>query len=283
VTVTGPAAGDFRVVQSCAGSPLGERRMCRIFILFTPTFAGPRNAFVTINSNAPGGPVNIALVGVGRGAGLGVSASNVTFTQLTGTAGTQTITLTNPGTTPVTVGSLDVTGAGAGSFTITPVTLPLTIAPGASQTVTVNFAPTGAGLATANLAIGTGTNCPSVVTLSGTGLVAPTPGQPPTGTLALTPGTLAFANQPLNVASGPQNVNVTNVGSAPLTVTGANFVGAAGGFSFTPLAFPFTLLPGESMPVSVNFTPAAAGAATATLEVATSAGPQTITLTGTGG
>jgi hypothetical protein len=280
-TISGPAAGDFQVVESCSGTAIGSMRPCRIFVLFTPTAVGSRVATLTINSNSAGGPVSLPLVGTGRGAGLAVSPSNLTFNQAVGTVTSQTITLTNPGTTPITVSTVTLTGPGAADFTLSPVTVPLVVAPGGTQTLTVSYGTKTPGVSTASVVLGTGP-CPSVVSLTGTSTLAPGPG-PAAPAVAISPSPLTFS-QTVGTTSGAQTVYITNVGNAPLTISNLAFMGAPAGFAFTSVALPTTLAPGVSLPLSVTFTPAAGGDVTATLSVTSNAAdsPESINLAGTG-
>jgi hypothetical protein len=101
--------------------------------------------------------------------------------------------------------------------------------------------------------------------------------------VTLVPGTLAFGNQSVNTSSGSKAATLTNGGSSQLTgilitITGAN----ASDFSQTATTCTTTLAAGMSCTVSVDFTPKTQSPESATLNVATSAGPLTAVLTGTG-
>jgi hypothetical protein len=86
----------------------------------------------------------------------------------TGSQATQTVTLTSSGTAAVTVNSASVTGTG---FSVSGSTFPVTLNPGQTLGLSVQFAPTVAGSATGQLTIksNSSTNPTANIGLSGTG------------------------------------------------------------------------------------------------------------------
>ena len=111
-----------------------------------------------------------------------VSATDLAFAnQNTGTtSAARAITVTNTGTLALVVSGVTVTGTDAASFTATPVAGCASVAPAASCTVNVTFAPTtgGAKAATVNIA-DNAPGSPHTVRLTGTGVaVATVPGVP---------------------------------------------------------------------------------------------------------
>jgi hypothetical protein len=84
-------------------------------------------AILTANSKAP-------KLTLAPGAGTTVDMGTTLISQTL----TKTFTITNTGTDDMTVGSVTPTGADAANFTVTPVA-PFTLAPGASQIMTVSF------------------------------------------------------------------------------------------------------------------------------------------------
>jgi FtsP/CotA-like multicopper oxidase with cupredoxin domain len=97
---------------------------------------------------------------------------------------------------------------------------------------------------------------------------------------SVAPLSLVFGNQLVGTTSPPQTVTLSNTGTAPLTFTVPANVGdfsqsnTCGG----------VVQPGASCPISVRFTPTAAGARSATLTITTNdpAHPTAVGLTGTG-
>ena len=89
------------------------------------------------------------------------------------TSETLPVTLTNSGQEPVAIDQFTFGGDDAAMFTVTG-TQPTTVAAGGTATVDVTFTPTVAGAATATLTIThDGDNTPTVIDLTGTGVVPP--------------------------------------------------------------------------------------------------------------
>ena len=101
---------------------------------------------------------------------LGISANNLAFgTVPVSSAVTHSLVLSSTGTMPVTVSAASLTGAG---FAITGAGLPVTLAPGQTATLSVQFAPGAAGAEAGQLSLtSNSSNGTSVVVgLSGTGV-----------------------------------------------------------------------------------------------------------------
>jgi len=101
---------------------------------------------------------------------LGISANNLTFgTVPVNSAVTHPLVLSSTGTMPVTVSAASLTGAG---FTITGQGLPVTLAPGQTTTLSVQFDPGAAGAETGQLSVNSNSSngASMVVDLSGTGV-----------------------------------------------------------------------------------------------------------------
>jgi hypothetical protein len=103
---------------------------------------------------------------------LGISSSSANFGSVAlNTTVSQSLTLTSTGTGPVNVTSAAISGAG---FTSSGITLPLTLNPGQTATLNIQFDPTTSGTATGQIAIASNssTGASTTVTLSGTGLAS---------------------------------------------------------------------------------------------------------------
>lgn len=102
---------------------------------------------------------------------LSPSSPSVSFGSVTvGTPTSQLVTLTNIGKANVSISSVSATGSGFSASGGSNVTL----TPNQSVTVSVNFAPTGAGGAQGNLAISSDASDPVLnISLSGTGAAPP--------------------------------------------------------------------------------------------------------------
>ena len=203
------------------------------------------------------------------GASLAFGAQNVGVS-----SGPLTVGITNAGSAALTIGSIVVSGAGSSQFSQTnncPAS-PSTLAPAAICTVTVTFAPTLPGTASANLTITDGAaTSPQTVALLGTGVES---------AVLLSPSTLTFASQVVGTTSPAQAIAVTNNGSEALVLTS---VTASAGYAQTNNC-------GSSVPaggactINVTFTPTATGTDTGTITLVDNAagGSQTVALSGTG-
>jgi probable HAF family extracellular repeat protein len=200
--------------------------------------------------------------------------------QLVGTSSEpQTLTITNAGNGPLTVGSISLSGANAGDWAVTsPDRSGTTLPPGSSSTVSLVFTPAAPGDRSASLSVATNApGSPSSVQLAGIGT---------TPLVTISPASLDFGAQPLGVINNAQAIIVQNSGDAPLdirsvTVTGADaddFVITADGCTGA------RLLPGRLASLNIRFTPTAAGSRNAVVTITDSApgSPHTVRLSGTG-
>lgn len=106
---------------------------------------------VTLTATAGGATQTFALQLSASGALLSANTASVAFGNVSlNTQATQTVILTSTGTQPVTVSAVTLAGTG---FTLSGVTLPVTLNPGQSLTVNVAFLPVAAGLITGQLSV----------------------------------------------------------------------------------------------------------------------------------
>jgi hypothetical protein len=155
--------------------------------------------------------------------------------------------------------------------------LPLTLSRGHSVTLTINFAPSAAGVSTGNLSLSSSGNVsPNSVPLTGTGVQAQQ-----TLSLTVSPQSVNFGKVPVG-SSGSQTVALLNSGTGPVNVSQATMGGNA--FGMTGLALPMTLGPGQSTAFTVSFAPAAAGSASGNISVVSNAANSvsTVALSGMG-
>lgn len=101
---------------------------------------------------------------------------------------------------------------------------------------------------------------------------------PGAGTLTMNPGSVAFADSPLGSTSAPQTATLVNAGNTDVAVEPPSI---SGPFSVSA-ACPPTLGATRTCSYSVTFSPQAMGSLTGTLSVPTSAGVQTVLLSGYG-
>ena len=191
-----------------------------------------------------------------------------------GNNSTQTVVVTNLGHSAATISAATVTGGG---FNYIGPALPLTLSRGQSVSLTINFAPSAAGVSTGNLSFSTSGNIsPNTVPLTGTGVQAQQ-----TLSLTVNPQSVSFGNVPVG-SSGSQTVSLLNSGTGPVNVSQASMTG--NGFGMNGLALPMTLGPGESSAFTVRFVPAGTGSASGSISVMSNAANSvsTVPLSGVG-
>ena len=82
---------------------------------------------------------------------------------------------------------------------------------------------------------------------------------------------LAFGPQPVQTASAPQQVTLTNTGSAALTITNIAVTGTNSSAFVFPNPCGASLAPGANCAITGHLTPATAGPMAATLSIADNA------------
>jgi len=180
----------------------------------------------------------------------------------------------NAGTATLTI--TQVTETGSAAFTVTGLSLPLSVNAGQQTTITVAFLPTAVGTVSGNLSIvSNAPSSPNSVTLNGTGIAA-------TLTLSISPTSLNFGNVTTGTSSPTQNVTITNTGNSNVAISQISLTGA--GYSMTGGSAPVTLSPSQSITLVVQFSPTTVGAPSASITVVSNAtgSPATISLSGTG-
>jgi hypothetical protein len=151
ITMTGLEGWDFAQSNNCPPS-VASGASCLITVTFTPTAQGVRAASISITDNAPGSPQAVPLTG--RGTFLKWSPREMNLgNQPVGTSSpAHAITLTNAGTAPITLFSVQIGGVNPGDFTQTS-NCGSSLNPGASCTIRVTFTPTAVGSRLGHVAI----------------------------------------------------------------------------------------------------------------------------------
>ena len=163
------ASGPFAETNNC-GSSIAANGSCTVNVTFSPTATGTSTGSVTINAGGVTSTVSLTGTGTAPGPVLSASPASLSFpsTLVGNSPATQTVTVTNSGTTAATVSSVAVTGAFSQTNNCT------TIAVNGTCTVTVKFTPTAAtntGTLTVN---SNANNNPLTVGLSGNGITSTT-------------------------------------------------------------------------------------------------------------
>jgi uncharacterized repeat protein (TIGR01451 family) len=262
-------SGDFAQTNNC-GTSLAAGSSCVIGITFSPASTGARMGMLTITDNAPGSPHTVALSGTGiLASAITLSTSSVLFGSfpINTTSPPQTVTLTNSGNAVLNISSITLTGEFAQTNNCG-----ITVAVGASCTITVTFTPLGSGLRTGAITITSDArgSVPSI-TLTGTGSA---PG------VMLSSNLLVFAAQPVGTTSSALTVTLTNNGAAALNITSI----VAGGDFAQSNNCGTSVAVGANCTISVTFTPSQAGTISGTLTITDSGvgSPRVVGLSGTG-
>ena len=174
IAMTGTDAGDFAATPAASCQPptlLLPNANCAISLVFTPAATGLRQASLTATDNAPGSPQSIPISGTGVPATSAATLvpGNVSFPAITqGTTGMpQNVSLTNSGSAKLNIFSVVLGGANPNDFSMNNACNGA-VAVNASCTITVTFAPLGAGQSTATVTItDDAPGSPQTVALSG--------------------------------------------------------------------------------------------------------------------
>ena len=213
---------------------------------------------------------------------LQVSATTLQFGSVPiGGDAQQNLTLTSSGNAPLEISALNAAGA---DFAAQIPSLPLTLQPGQTLTLPVQFGPKISGAETGQLVIASNAVAtPSAtVALMGNG-TASTPPPPSSGTPALTLSSAAVDFGSVTVGSQiSRSVTLTSSGTAAVVVQSLSAGGD--GFSVGQLSLPLTLAPGQQVALPLTFAPSNPGVDQGQITLVDNAtgSPNAITLTGTG-
>jgi hypothetical protein len=260
-------SGDYAIKTNYCTSGVKPATGCDMYLTFTPKGAGTRAGKLSIVSNASNSPQTMNLSGVGTMVSL--SPANITFpTQVLNTTSTaKSVTLSNKGTTALTIGSISI----AGNFAIPSKTCGTSLAAATSCTINVNFKPAAIGTRTGSLSIAhNGGGSPTVVSLSGTGTA-----------VTLTPTSLAFGSVVVGVNGPAKVVTLKNYGVTTLSITGSSI---SGDFLVSAKSCSTSLAPSATCTYSIRFKPSIKGARTGAFSVSHNGGgsPSKVALGGTG-
>ncbi len=240
----------------------------------TPTVLGTASFTVTVGDSSSPSRTNSKTLGItvtSAANALSVTPASLSFGNVNiGSLATQMLVVNNSGNSSVTISGVTVTGAGVSATGMTGNTI---LAPSQSTTLNVSFAPTSPGDVTGSVAItSSATNSVTTIAVTGMGLASAT-------VLTVTPGSLNFGNQAVNVTSGADSVSVSNSGSTSITI---NSVQTSAPFAVSGFSGATTLSSGQTLTLNVTFTPGSATAFNGTLTISSTVPPNTVSLSGTG-
>jgi len=266
---------------------LSPGQSAQLNVTFTPPAVGTDNGSVQVNAStqtwrhhrrwgyasSTTTTATVALSGSGISGAGQISASPTTLSfgnLLPGTSQTLNETLTNTGTTSVTISQASMSSA---MFTASTLSLPSILGAGNSVTFGVVFTPNVAGSITGKLSILSDASNPQLnIALSGS---ESAPGQ-----LTLSPANLNFGN----VSTGSKASLSGTLNATGSSVTISSGTSSSGEFLLGGVSLPATLGAGQSLPFTVTFLPQSSGSVSASLSFASNAAnsPATESLSGSG-
>jgi archaellum component FlaF (FlaF/FlaG flagellin family) len=261
---TGPG---FSVSGTTFPLTLEQGQSVTLNVAFSPESAGTVAGSLFISGAGVAIPLNAIGVATGQ---LTANPASLTFASVpAGTSATLTDSFTNTGGTSVTISQATVTGTG---FSVSGLSFPLVLFPGASVTFSAKFAPGAAATATGGITVVSNASNPTLnIPLAGSSTAQ--------GQLTLAPTALNFGQA--TVGTNVSQTSSLSAGGASVTVSSASLSSAE--FSLTGISFPVTIPAGQSVPVTLTFGPQTSGAASAVLSVTSNATNTTAqTLSGVG-
>ena len=217
LTLTGTPP--FSLVQNTCGASLAAGASCSTGVIFSPSLNGLYSGTLTIASPSLAASTSVPLSGTGGVPGSVQFQPSLLSFQQTGVgllSGSSAVTITNPDSV-TSLGSLALTVTAG--FQLVSSTCPATLAPGASCTAVVAFAPVNAGAQNGSLNV-TSSALPtgSFLALSGMGFdftLAPAG----SATQTIANGQIAYFTLAINPLNGSQGVFTFQCGTLPTSAS----------------------------------------------------------------
>ncbi|WP_211268854.1 choice-of-anchor D domain-containing protein [Actinoplanes subtropicus] len=272
VTVTGVSTdAPFGTGAVTLPATLSAGQTLSVPTTFKPAAAAAVSGALSFTTNA--GTLAFDLHGTGTQPGIAATPAALAFGEVPTTGKvTLNVNITNTGT-----GTTTITGASGPAAPFSSGSLPAagsTLAPGASVSVPVTFAPTATGSFTSGVTV---TSSTGAVTVPVTGTAVA--GAPQ---LTITPEDVDFGTVPVGTTV-TKTFDIADTGNLLLTITKAAPPTAPFGVP-TPIAEGQQLSPGDVIHQTVTFTPTTAGTATGTYLITgnDNTGAHTVTVHGVG-
>jgi hypothetical protein len=205
------------------------------------------------------------------GTTISVAPASINFGSIPlGSTASQSVTISNEGTSNLTITKASASAAGV---TITGVSLPLVIDAGKQSSFNVAFSPKAAGILAGQIAIMSSiSSTPNTVSLHGIGMAS-------TAVLTASASSLSFGSVVFGESS-VLSVTYTNAGNSNITISKVTVAGKS--YSTSGVAAGLILAPGQSATLDATFAPLAAGSYPGSVTVVSSAtdSSSTISLSG---
>ncbi len=277
VTISGMTVSGAGVSVTGLAVPasLGAGKDANLTITYKPNAAGTLSGKVSIASNAADSSLVVDLSGTATtspASALTATPSSITFGNVVvGTESSQTIRLANSGTASVTVSTL---APSVSTVSVSGISVPLTLAPGATANFTAAFKPTAASSVSGAITVKSNATDPSMaIDMTGAGENAVVQ-------LTASPTSVSFGSATVG-SSNSKQVVVKNTGNTNASISSVAVAGT--GFSLSGSSTSVVLDPGQSETYTVIFDPKAAATDTGTLTIASNASgsPAKVPLSGT--
>ncbi len=236
-------------------------------VAFAPTAAVTESGCINLTSNDPTSPVTALSVN-GTGAvpaapAIALSPASLSFgTVSVGASATLPTQVQNTGTAPLSITAIAPCSGTSGVFTWAPAA-PFTVAVGGSTNLAVTYTPTAATASSGCLTISSNDPQRPTVNLN----VAGNGALPAAPAIAFSPTTLDFGTVTIG-NSVQRTAQIQDTGTAALTVTSVTACSGAGPEFTWSFTTPATIQAGQSMPITVTYTPTNTDAHSACLAIA---------------
>ncbi|MGA2356089.1 MAG: choice-of-anchor D domain-containing protein, partial [Terriglobales bacterium] len=243
-------------------------------VVFQPAVVGDPTITILFDGENSQAIVSLPTTGVGTTVGkLSPNPSQIIFGNIVvGSTQSGTVALSNSGGSDVVITQATMSGAG---FTMSNLSVPMTLHPGGSTSTTITFAPPSTGNFSGSITFATttaGLSSNVIFNLAGAGV--------PPGTLTPSPSSLAFGSIQVGTKTSLSET-LTNTGASSVTISQATASGT--GFSISGLTLPVTLPANQTASFTATFSPSSVGAATGSLSIVSNASnsPLSIPFSGT--
>lgn len=261
------AGAAFKTAGLTLPTTLSAGQSVSFSVTFSPTSAGSASGTLAIASTASNPSLNVSLSGTGLAPGqLAASPASLSFGNVAaGSTTNLSETLTNSGGSALTISQIAPSGTG---FSVSGISLPITLAAGQSTSFTVSFAaPQSAGSTTGALTISSNATDPTLsVLLAGTGTLP--------GTLAVSPTSVNFGS--VQVGATQTQTGTLSASNTAVTVSSAGVSGSS--FSLSGISLPVTIAAGGSLSFQLAYAPTAAGTASANVTFVSNASNSSVSL-----
>jgi Cep192 domain 4/Purple acid Phosphatase, N-terminal domain/Calcineurin-like phosphoesterase len=282
---TNPTAFAVSTGTTCTnGSTVAAGGTCIVNLTFSPSALTSYVATLTFTDDASPTTQVVNLTGTGiTSQSILFSPSPLAFgSQQQGTASAAlTSTLTNSGSSSVTITGVTITGSNPGDFTFVAPSSGAdcrtvgTVAANGTCSIALTFTPAATGARAATVSVAdSAAGSPHTLAVTGTGTSTTST------TVSLSPTSLSFSRTRVGSTSSSKSVTLKNTGTSVLNISS---IATSGDFSQTNTCGS-SRNPGQSCTIRVTFSPTASGTRTGSLTVTDNASnsPQSVSLSGTG-